>query len=234
MYLTQNAQILAEHMPTWNHGNHHHHENDLDKTLHKKFPVNSEISDQIQHLCAQFFKDKLRREGLLTRNVSILIEIHPAKQFHIRNILMIFNRMALELERMHPRTFSNLSIVSEEAPDLIESIGRTLFRQEEITWGKIISFLTIASAFIVDVVQHGHHEIIQPIIDETCIVLNEEAGAWIEAQGGLNSLQNHIKPIRSDHMTFLGLLEVLVGFLFVTHFSWKILKFLGTQLGDYL
>jgi hypothetical protein len=176
----------------------------------------------------------LRREGLLTRNVSILIEIHPAKQFHIRNILMIFNRMALELERMHPRTFANITIVSDEAPDLIESIGRALFRQEEITWGKIISFLTIASAFIVDVVKSGHHDIIQPIIDETCIILNEEAGLWIESQGGLNSLIEHIKPIRSDHMTLLGLLEVLVGFLLCTHFSWKIMKYLGTRIGEYL
>lgn len=135
---------------------------------------------------------------------------------------------------MHPRTFSNISVIPEEAPDLLESIGKALFRQEEVTWGKIISFLTLASAFIVDCVKSGQHDYIQPLIDETCIILKEEAGTWIETQGGLNSLIEHIKPIRSDHISFLGLMEVLVGFLVVTHWSWIILKFLGARISDYL
>lgn len=139
---------------------------------------------QIQHLCAQFVKDRLRREGLLTRNVSILIEVHPAKAFPIRNILMIFNRMSVELEKMHPRTFSNLSVVCEhEAPELIENIGRALFRQDDITWGKIISWFTLTSAFVIDAVKSGQHDMVQAIIDVSCIVMNEEAGLWIERQG---------------------------------------------------
>lgn len=137
--------------------------------------------------------------------------------------------MALELERMHPRTFSNISIPPQEGPDLIESTGRTLFRHEEITWAKIISFLTIASAFIVDIVKNGHHDMIQLIIDETCIVLNEEAGEWINAQGGLNTLIEHIKPVRSDHITLLGLMEIIVGFLFITHWSWTVIKYIGSS-----
>lgn len=46
MYLTQNAQILAEHKP-WNHENesHHHH---LEKNLMKKWPgMDEKISDQV-------------------------------------------------------------------------------------------------------------------------------------------------------------------------------------------
>lgn len=147
---------------------------------------------------------------------------------------MIFNRMSLELERMHPRTFANISVVPEEAPDLLESIGKNLFRQEEITWGKIISFLTLASAFVIDCVKNGQHDYIQPLIDETCIILSEEAGSWIESQGGLNSLIEHIKPVRSDHISVLGLMEVLVGFLVVTHWSWIIVKFLGGRISNYL
>lgn len=216
MYLTQNAQILAEHKP-WNHENesHHHHE----KNFVKKWPgMDEKISDQvnhmrvinfiykctdlislffsshfqIQHLCAQFVKDRLRREGLLTRNVSILIEVHPAKAFPIRNILMVFNRMALELEKMHPRTFSNLAVVSEhEAPVLIENIGRALFRQGEITWGKIISWFSLTSAFVIDCVKSGQPDMVQAVIDVACIVMKEEgAGLWIEGQGKIikNSL----------------------------------------------
>lgn len=190
---------------------------------------------QIQHLCAQFVKDRLRREGLLTRNVSILIEVHPAKAFPIRNILLIFNRMALELEKMHPRTFANLSIVSDhEAPVLIETIGRNLFRQGEITWGKIISWFTLVSAFVIDCVKSGQHDMVQAVVDVACIVMNEEAGIWIESQGGINSICEYVKPIRSDHMSFLGLLEVLVGFLLATHWSWTLIKYFGTRFGYFL
>lgn len=47
MYLTQNAQILAEHMPSWNHENHH--DKLTEKSPLKKWPgqVGSEISDQV-------------------------------------------------------------------------------------------------------------------------------------------------------------------------------------------
>jgi Apoptosis regulator proteins, Bcl-2 family len=140
--------------------------------------------------------------------------------------------MALELERMHPRTFSNISLLADDAPMLLDSIGRNLFRQDDITWGKIISFLTLSSAFVIDCVKSGQHEFVQTIIDVACVVMSEEAGVWIELQGGLNSLSEHIKPIRSEHISFLGLLEVLVGFLFVSHWSWYLVKFLTTRICD--
>lgn len=43
MYLTQSAQILAEHMP-WNQHEKEHH----DKSLMRKISLNSEISDQVK------------------------------------------------------------------------------------------------------------------------------------------------------------------------------------------
>jgi hypothetical protein len=97
---------------------------------------------------------------------------------------MIFNRMAQELEKMHPRTFSNLAIVSDhEATDLIENIGRALFRQGDITWGKVISLFTLVGAVVIDCVKNNQHDMVQAVIDIACIVMNEEAGIWIEAEG---------------------------------------------------
>lgn len=143
--------------------------------------------------------------------------------------------MAIELEKMHPRTFSNISIVSDhDATVLIESIGRNLFRQGEITWGKVISWFTLVSAFVIDCVKSGQHDMVQAVVDVACIVMNEEAGIWIESQGGLNAISDHVKPIRSDHMSFLGLLEVLVGFLLATHWSWSLVKYFGTRFGYFL
>ena len=47
MYLTQNAQILAEHKP-WNHENESHHHHHLEKNLMKKWPgMDEKISDQV-------------------------------------------------------------------------------------------------------------------------------------------------------------------------------------------
>lgn len=50
--------------------------------------------------------------------------------------------------------------------------------------------------------------------------------------GGLESLTEHIKPVRSKHMSFLGLMEVLVGFLFIVHWSWIAFKYLGEHVGS--
>lgn len=45
MYLTQNAQILAEHKP-WNHESESHHH--LEKNFIKKWPgMDEKISDQV-------------------------------------------------------------------------------------------------------------------------------------------------------------------------------------------
>lgn len=46
MYLTQNAQILAEHKP-WSHENNSHH----GKSFAKKWPgIDEKISDQVNHM----------------------------------------------------------------------------------------------------------------------------------------------------------------------------------------
>lgn len=104
--------------------------------------------------------------------------------------------MSVELERLHPRTFSNISInlPEDDAPVMIETIGKSLFKHNDITWGKIISFLTISSAFAADCVKVGQYDV-QPIIDSTFSTLLEEAGVWIDKEGGWASLCDYIRPI---------------------------------------
>lgn len=47
MYLTQSAQILAEHKP-WNHENESHHHHHHEKNLMKKWAgMDEKISDQV-------------------------------------------------------------------------------------------------------------------------------------------------------------------------------------------
>ena len=140
--------------------------------------------------------------------------------------------MSLELERLHPRTFCNISLTVPPvaAPVMVESIGRSLFKHNDVSWGKIISFLTISSAIAADCVRVGQPDIIQSVVDSTYAVMSDEAGVWIEKEGGWNALSDHIRPIGSEHMSFLGWLTLMVGFLLTVHWTWMILKFIGRQI----
>lgn len=139
--------------------------------------------------------------------------------------------MSLELERLHPRTFITTSLtVPEAAPVMIETIGRSLFKHNDVSWGKIISFLTISSSFAADCVRIGQPDLIQSIVQSTHSVMTDEAGLWIEKEGGWNALVDHIRPIGSEHITFLGWITLLVGFLLTVHWTWMVLKFIGRQI----
>lgn len=139
--------------------------------------------------------------------------------------------MSQELELIHPRTFSHVSVpMAANSHIVVENIGKILFRQSKITWGKIICFMTIAAAIAADSAKVGHPRSIPLIIDATSSVITKEAGQWIQRKGGLNALTDHIRPIGSEHITFLGFLTVLTGFLLTVHWMWTILKCLGNQI----
>lgn len=171
---------------------------------------------------------------MLSRKVSILIESHHNRNFHQnRQVVAIINRMALELERMHPRTFANLSLAAPEtAPILIDSIGKNLLKPGSITWGKIISFLTISAAFAKAAA--GQPEIIQNIIETSQTVLSEEAGTWIELEGSWNALTDHIRPLGSEHLSVIGWLTWMVTFLFAIHWTWLLAEKFGQLISNVL
>lgn len=191
------------------------------------------LQSQLQFLTAQFIKEKLRRDGLLTRKISIPIEVLPSAA--IRHILTIINRMALELERLHPRTFCNISLgIPEASPVIIMNIGRALFKHNDVTWGKIISFLAVSAAIASDCVKAGQPDIIQSIIDQTFASISDEAGLWIDKEGGFTALTEHIRPIGSEHITFLGWLTMLTGFLLTIHWLTLMVKAISKQISNIL
>lgn len=161
----------------------------------------------------------------------MLIEVLPNSS--LRHVIAILSRTAVELERINPRTFSNITLTiteAENAPVLVETIGRTLLKHD-ITWGKIISFLTISSALSCECVKHGQLDIIQPVVDSTCAVILEEAGSWIEREGGWTSLTDHIRPASIvDHLSVLEWLSFLTGFLLTVHLAAMVFKVIGNQI----
>lgn len=158
----------------------------------------------------------------------ILSEVLP--NANLRHVISILSRGSVELERLHPRTFTNLSLaVPEAAPVMVENIGRLLMKND-VTWGKIISFLTISSAIAADCVKVGQPDIVQSVVDSSFSVLSETAGSWIEHEGGWNALTDHIRPLGSEHVSFMGWLTMLVGFIFTIHWTWTILRLIGRQI----
>lgn len=155
----------------------------------------------------------------------------------LRHVIAILSRTAVELERINPRTFSNVSLSTaeaENAPVLLETIGRSLLKQD-ITWGKIISFLTIASALTSDCVRHGQLDIIPSVVDSTSSVILEEAGSWVEREGGWTSLTDHIRPASIvDHLSVLEWLTFLTGFLLTVHLTATVFKIIGKQITNIL
>jgi Apoptosis regulator proteins, Bcl-2 family len=143
--------------------------------------------------------------------------------------------MAAELERLHPRTFLNLSLqMPETAPIIVENIGKCLFKHNDVTWGKIISFMTISAAIACDCVRAGQPDIVQSVVDQLFSVLSDDAGSWIDKEGGFEALKEHIRPVGSEHITFLGWLGLLTGFLLTIHWLTIAVKAISKQISNIL
>jgi hypothetical protein len=187
----------------------------------------------LQFLVAQFVKDRLKLHGLLTRKILLPIDVLPSTA--VRHTLAIITRMAAELERLHPRTFLNISLsLPETAPHIVESIGRSLFKHNDVSWGKIISFMTISAAIACDCVRAGQSDIVQSVVDQTLTVLSDDAGTWIDKEGGFEALKEHIRPVGSEHITFLGWLGILTGFLLTVHWMTVAVKAISKQISNVL
>lgn len=195
-------------------------------------------SSQLQYFCVNIVKERLRRDGLI-RKISVAT---TGQDYHntihsqtTRHILAIINRMAIELERMHPRTFATISLsVPEASPIVLENIAKNLFRNSEITWGSVISFMTISAALASDCVKCGQHDLVPTITEVTSNLILDEVGLWIEKRGGFDDLIEHIRPSGGDHLTILGWLTFLVSFLLTVHWIVSIMNAVSKQFSKIL
>lgn len=194
-------------------------------------------SSQLHYFCVNIVKERLRRDGLV-RKISVVTNPDYHNTIHsaaTRHILAIINRMSIELERMHPRTFATISLsLPEASPIVLENIAKNLFRNSEITWGSIISFMSISAALASDCVKSGQHELVPTITDVTMNLVLDEVGSWIEKRGGFDDLIEHIRPIGSEHLTVLGWLTFLVSFLLTDHWIVSIVNAISKQFSKIL
>lgn len=117
---------------------------------------------------------------------------------------------------------------------MLENIAKNLFRNSEITWGSVISFMSISAALASDCVKSGQHELVPTITDVTMNLVLDEVGSWIEKRGGFDDLVEHIRPIGSEHLTVVGWLTFLVSFLLTIHWIVSIVNAISKQFSKIL
>lgn len=97
-------------------------------------------------MCGHYIRSKLRRAGVLNRKVTQRLRniIDTPSSSVVREIFPIINVLGDELEKLHVRTYTNISRQLtrsnfHELPELLLSyseVAKELFKQE-ITWGKV-------------------------------------------------------------------------------------------------
>ncbi|XP_063697009.1 bcl-2-related ovarian killer protein isoform X1 [Culicoides brevitarsis] len=205
----------------------------------QRFLISSQdIVIQGKCLCGHYIRSKLRRAGVLNRKVTQRLRniIDTPSSAVVREIFPIINVLGDELEKLHVRTYTNISRQLtrsnfHELPELLLSyseVAKELFKQE-ITWGKIISLFAISGGLAVDACKQGQYDHLQPIIEGTAEIIEEELAAWLISNGGWLGLQEYIRPDISE-ITLLGWMAVSTSILFAFSLIYYFLKFVGMQL----
>lgn len=196
--------------------------------------------DQGKCLCGEYIRARLRRSGLLNRKIlqRLRSTMEVPNCVVVRETSPILNGMGEELERMHPRLYSNVSRqISVEPwgeltePDsvcyLLHIVAKDLFKTD-ITWGKVISLFAIAGGLAVDCVRQEHYDYLQQLIEGTTDVIEEDLSVWLVEKGGWLGLQDHVHPPQSE-ITFLGWMAITISTLFVIYLISVLLKYLGSS-----
>ncbi|EDW73732.1 uncharacterized protein Dwil_GK19537 [Drosophila willistoni] len=199
-----------------------------------------EIINQGKCLCGQYIRARLRRAGVLNRKViQRLRNILEPSSHVVYEVFPALNSMGEELERMHPRVYTNISRQlsrapfgeledSDMAPMLLNLVAKDLFRSS-ITWGKIISIFAVCGGFAIDCVRQGHYDYLQCLVDGLAEIIEDDLVYWLIDNGGWLGLQQHIRP-RIGEFTFLGWLTLFVTISAGAYMVSNVCKRIGCQL----
>ncbi|XP_038112897.1 bcl-2-related ovarian killer protein [Culex quinquefasciatus] len=201
-----------------------------------------DVINQGKCLCGEYIRARLKRSGLLNRKIlqrlRSTMEFVPPSCVVVRESFPVLNGMGEELERMHPRLYTNVSRqISLEPwgeltePDsvcyLLHVVAKDLFKTD-ITWGKVISLFAIAGGLAVDCVRQEHYDYLQQLIEGTTDVIEEDLSAWLVEKGGWLGLHDHVHPPQTE-ITFLGWMTITISTLLVIYLISVLLKHLGSN-----
>ncbi|XP_050080849.1 bcl-2-related ovarian killer protein-like [Anopheles maculipalpis] len=206
--------------------------------------TSQDVINQGKCLCGEYIRGRLKRSGLLNR--KILQRLRNSMEHCaavgggvvVREALPILNGMGEELERMHPRLYTNVSRqISNEPwgeltePDtvgyLLHVVAKDLFKSG-ITWGKVISLFAIAGGLAVDCVRQDHADYLQQLIEGTADVIEEDLSGWLVERGGWLGLQDHVHPPQPE-ITVTGWLSITALTLVVIYVVSLFLRVIGSS-----
>lgn len=145
--------------------------------------------------------------------------------------------MGQELERNHPRVFTNVArqlsretageLSSEEsAPVLISAIARYLFKSD-ITWSKVVALFAVTGGLAVDCVRQGHPDYLPKLIEGVGDVIEDELIGWLNDNGGWTGLNLHVKSIAITEFRICEYIVIVVMCLIGLVVLFYVFKFVG-------
>uniref|UniRef100_A0A1B0D5M7 Bcl-2 Bcl-2 homology region 1-3 domain-containing protein n=2 Tax=Phlebotomus papatasi TaxID=29031 RepID=A0A1B0D5M7_PHLPP len=183
-----------------------------------------DIVAQGKCLCLQYIRFRLKRSGALNRKViqrlrTITIDT-PSTSTVIRDVFPILNGLGEELERMHPRVYSNvgrqLSRAWADLPEaetlsvLLAEVAKELFRGGA-SWARVISFCAVIGGVALDCVRLGRADALPRLVEVFGHVVEEDLMVWLEAKGGWKGLLA-VRAAGAE-CTLMGWLSIGVAFL---------------------
>lgn len=146
--------------------------------------------------------------------------------------------MGEELERMHPRIYTNVSRQisrtpfgelqeAHTAPILLHTAAKELFRNG-INWAKIISLFAISGGLAVDIVRQGHYDYLQRLIEGTADIIEDDLLPWLIENGGWLGLLDYIRPSQTK-ISYMGWLTIFVAIMFIFYLITCTFKFIGSN-----
>uniref|UniRef100_A0A182JDR9 Bcl-2 Bcl-2 homology region 1-3 domain-containing protein n=1 Tax=Anopheles atroparvus TaxID=41427 RepID=A0A182JDR9_ANOAO len=207
--------------------------------------TSQDVINQGKCLCGEYIRARLKRSGLLNRktlqrlrNSMEECSAEAGAGVVVREAFPILNEMGEELERMHPRLYTNVSRqISNEPwgeltePDtvgyLLHVVAKDLFKSG-ITWGKVISLFAIAGGLAVDCVRQDHHDYLRQLIEGTTDVIEEDLSGWLVERGGWLGLQDHVHPPAAE-ISLTGWLSITVLTLLIIYIVSLFLRVIGTN-----
>ncbi|XP_017769675.1 PREDICTED: bcl-2-related ovarian killer protein homolog A-like [Nicrophorus vespilloides] len=193
-------------------------------------------------LCGQYIRNRLKRSGIFNKKMGLYrlrSMVGTTSGIVVREVFPGLIGAGIELERMHPKLYTNVArhtsltpggiIVSDEAAaGLLVAIGHQLFKSD-ISWGKVISIFAIAGGLAVDCVTQGHSEYINALMDGMEEILRVDLGTWIASNGGWPAL-THLCRTEDDEVTlieYVTLVIIVLLLILIFYFIFRLLVRLG-------
>ncbi|KAF5295436.1 hypothetical protein FQA39_LY13097 [Lamprigera yunnana] len=199
-----------------------------------------EIVLQGRMLCGQYIKSRLKRSGIFSKKVCfyrLRSVIGTISSTVVREVSPYLIHIGSELERMHPKLYTNISrkatvtpggaLVSDKTVAAVFAAIAHEILKSDITWGKVVSVFAVAGGLAVDCVCQGHPEYLHKLLESMTEVLEDDLAEWVVNSGGWTALCAQCKSPEADfsllHFSYkvLALISMLFIFLFIVRLFWK-------------